>query len=241
MKTIPLFLPRMLLASGALAALLLAPTAQALTIATNHLVSAETSDSARERVIARPTDNTLFDQGVESRGLGAQGQVSTASAQQSIFFDEDGGAFGSGEVSLALGGGTSGKGSSNLTTVFEITERSAFTLTGLFEAFGSPSITSNLSLRTAFNGAAPDFFVFLFDQASQTANLSGILDPGFYIFFAGTEIASIDPGESGSSRFSFDFRFNALDAGNTVAAPTTVALSLGGLMLLGSLRRRSAG
>lgn len=229
---------RALLAGSAVALGAWAPSAQALAVATNHLVTADTSISERVREIDRPQDGVLFDRSVASSGLGSQGQVSSASATQSVFFDADHGAFGSGTASLALSGGVSGEAESSLQGLFDIAQRSTFSVTALFEGLGNASATADLRL-VLFGDDDLVQTILDVDQATPSVDVTGFLDPGAYLLFIGSKIASADPGESGSSRFEFNFRFDAVEGSNPVPEPSSLALVIGALVASRFVGRRS--
>jgi hypothetical protein len=218
--------------------------AQAVTFFVQHAVRADTSVSDTVRESAFPRDDTLFDASVLSQGLSGQGQVSQASASQTVFVDQQHGAFGTGASSLGLAGGVSGEASSTFEAGFNIGAQSRFSLSSLFEASGNAPTNVRIALQRFEDSSTPvdvllDFVREGFSGTEQQ-NLAGILDAGFYLFSISNVISNIDPGESGNSRFEFNFRFDALDGANNVPEPSSLALVLGALLAGRSLRRRSS-
>ncbi|MBL8276295.1 MAG: PEP-CTERM sorting domain-containing protein [Pelomonas sp.] len=233
-------LSRTLLAAGTLTLAAWSPAAHAKAVLLGHRLIAHTSVSELVSIKEDAIDGTLFDQSAQSLGLGGQGQISSATAAQAILFDAHHGASGQGSASMALGAGDLGVATSTLAATFDLTQVSAFTVHALLEASGTAHAFGQVQLSKA----GPDDterFVFDLNLGTPALDLSGVLDPGHYLLQVGSGIDSLfGPGTSGSSRFQFNFRLDAVEGGNSVPEPSSIALVLGAALVGRTVRRRSA-
>lgn len=220
-----------------------AATAQAAFISTNsHFLTADTSVSEEQQQRVDAVDGVRFNGAQVSQGLGSQGAVGTARALQDVLFDAEGGASGFVESAVNLGTGISGSAESLLFVAFDLSGQSRFTLDGFSEVEGNAFTTRRLLLRQVVADVDP-VEIFSVDFSDPSFSLSGLLEAGRYLLNVSTHTASADPGEGGHGRISFDFAFDAVTGGQTVPAPSPIALAAVamGLMAAGALGRRASG
>lgn len=222
-----------------LAGFVLAAPAQAAIIQTGNLLRADTSVSASSEIAEVTAGAVPFDRSTQSQGLGAQGQVSSTSAAQQVGFDGVNGISGFSTLEIALSAGVTGEARAVHEALFEVGGRSAFTLSALFESLDNGGSDSFIRIDQAVSGLSLFDELLRFDlDASPALDFSGFLDAGLYRLTVFNALGSVDPGEGGSNRLSFDFDLGDAGGGNAVPEPSSLALVLGGLWAARSLRRQ---